>query len=299
MLKTNLLTVLASVFLFSFVLVSCESDTAPKEEQVIENDTTQDESESQRAAKVKKIFYTIPSPVEMAAMIKKSGAPFDKAKLNDVNNANNYTGAKAQALNLGIYGADLSYSSMFDQNQESIYFLSATQKLARDLGVEDAIDNKVIERMNNNTENRDSLLQIMSEAYWSLNGYLKKDGREEISGLVIAGGWVEGLHLACSHLTPDNEGLKERIAEQKYALKDLIALLKTYEGKEVLNSVVADLESVQAIFDGIKINKGKTETSQDESGTTVIGGSSSIEMSDEQLAEVAAKISEMRSQYIQ
>jgi hypothetical protein len=157
----------------------------------------------------------------------------------------------------------------------------------------------VYERMNNNMENRDSLLQIVSEAYWSLNGYLKKDGREEISALVIAGGWVEGLHLACSHLTPENLELKNRIAEQKYALKDLIALMKTYEDKEVLTTVIADLESVQSIFDGIKINKGKTETSQDESGTTVIGGSQSIEMSDERLAQVAAKISEMRSQYIQ
>ncbi|MCB0762633.1 MAG: hypothetical protein KDC12_13985 [Flavobacteriales bacterium] len=299
MLKTNLLTVLASVFLFSLLLVSCESDSGNHEEQVIDTNTTQDESESQRAAKVKKIFYTIPSPVEMAAIIKKSGASFDKAMLNDVNKANNYTGAKSQALNLGIYGADLSYSSMFDQNQEAIYFLSASQKLAKDLGVEDAIDGKIIERMNNNTENRDSLLQIMSEAYWSLNGYLKKDGREEISGLVIAGGWVEGLHLACSHLTPDNMELKKRIAEQKYALKDLISLLKSYEGKEILDSIVADLESVQEIFNGIKINKGKTETSQDESGTTVIGGKASIEMTDEQLAQVAAKISEMRAQYIQ
>jgi hypothetical protein len=299
MLKTNLLSLLASVFVFSLVLVSCESNDTSQEQQVIETDTQQDESESQRAAKVKKIFYTIPSPVEMASIIKKSGAPFDKSKLKDVNNANNYTGAKSQALNLGMYGADLSYASMFDQNQESIYYLSATQKLAKDLGVEDAIDNGVYERMNNNMENRDSLLQIVSEAYWSLNGYLKKDGREEISALVIAGGWVEGLHLACSHLTPENLELKNRIAEQKYALKDLIALMKTYEDKEVLTTVIADLESVQSIFDGIKINKGKTETSQDESGTTVIGGSQSIEMSDERLAQVAAKISEMRSQYIQ
>ncbi len=299
MLKTNLLSLLASVFVFSLVLVSCESNDTSQEQQVIETDTVQDESESQRAAKVKKIFYTIPSPVEMASIIKKSGAPFDKSKLNDVNNANKYTVAKSQALNLGMYGADLSYASMFDQNQESIYYLSATQKLAKDLGVEDAIDNQVYERMNNNMENRDSLLQIVSEAYWSLNGYLKKDGREEISALVIAGGWVEGLHLACSHLTPDNAELKKRIAEQKYALKDLIALMKTYEDKDVLTSVIADLESVQAIFDGIKINKGKTETSQDDSGITVIGGSQSIEMSDEQLAEVATKISKMRSQYTQ
>jgi hypothetical protein len=188
---------------------------------------------------------------------------------------------------------------MFDQNQESIYYLSAAQKLAKDLGVEDAIDHRVYQRINNNMDNRDSLLQVVSEAYWSLNGYLKEGGREEISALVIAGGWVEGLHLACKNVTPGNTELKQRIAEQKYALKDLIALLNTYGDKEVLTSVIQDLNEVQQIFNDAKTNAAKTETSKDKSGTIVIGGAKKVEMSDETLALVSAKIDAIRTKYIQ
>jgi hypothetical protein len=139
----------------------------------------------------------------------------------------------------------------------------------------------------------------VSEAYWSLNGYLKEGGREEISALVIAGGWVEGLHLACKNVTPGNTELKQRIAEQKYALKDLIALLNTYGDKEVLTSVIQDLNEVQQIFNDAKTNAAKTETSKDKSGTIVIGGAKKVEMSDETLALVSAKIDAIRTKYIQ
>ncbi len=252
-----------------------------------------------RASDVKQIFYTIPSPMEMASLIRKSGAAFDKEILNDVNKSGNYATSKEQAMNLGVYGADLSYTTMFDQQQESIYYLSAARGLAKDLGVEDAIDNKIIERVNDNRNNRDSLMHIVSDAYWSLNGYLKEGGREEVSALVIAGGWIEALYLASTHVSEGNDELKKRIAEQKYSLKDLINLLESYDNAEDLQEVLVDLKEIQGIFNSVEIKKGKTETSKDENGTMVIGGASTIDMPDETLQAIVAKIHEVRSKYIQ
>jgi tRNA splicing endonuclease len=188
---------------------------------------------------------------------------------------------------------------MFDQQQQSILYLSAARGLAKKLNVEDAIDNNIIERVNENRNNRDSLLTIVSDAYWSLNGYLKEGEREEVSALVIVGGWIEGLYLATSHATPDNEALNQRIAEQKYSLKDLIALVSSYENAEDLAPVKADLMEIQALFDQVEINKEKTETSKDESGTMVIGGASSTNVSDATMESIQAKIQEVRNQYIQ
>jgi uncharacterized protein YjgD (DUF1641 family) len=236
--------------------------------------------------------------MEMVSLIKKSGASFDKSNLNAVENSNNYTTTKSQAINLGVYGADLSYASMFDQNQESIFYLSAAQKLAKSLGVERAIGDEIISRINTNKDNRDSLLAIVSEAYWSLNGYLKEGDREAVSALVIAGGWVEGLYLASQHMTDDNTELKQRIAEQKYSLKDLIDLLNSYPD-DVLTSVREDLAAIEAVYNAVDINKEKTETSTDETGTMVIGGESSVTIDDETLANVVAKVTEIRNKYIQ
>lgn len=267
-------------------------------EEISVNDQA-DTLSDKRASAVKQIFYTIPSPMEMASLIRKSGVAFDKDILNDVNKSGNYATPKEQALNLGVYGADLSYTTMFDQQQESIYYLSAARGLAKDLGVEDAIDNKIIERVNDNRDNRDSLMHIVSDAYWSLNGYLKEGGREEVSALVIAGGWIEGLYLATTHVSDDNAELKQRIAEQKYSLKDLIKLLESYDNAEELSEVLADLKEIQGIFNSVEIKKAKTETSKDENGTMVIGGASTVEMPDETLQAVVSKINEVRSKYIQ
>jgi uncharacterized protein YjgD (DUF1641 family) len=277
---------------------ACESDESSGTSEDINLTEGQDTSAVQRREKVKHILYTIPSPMEMVSLIKKSGASFDKSNLNAVENSNNYTTTKSQAINLGVYGADLSYASMFDQNQESIFYLSAAQKLAKSLGVERAIGDEIISRINTNKDNRDSLLAIVSEAYWSLNGYLKEGDREAVSALVIAGGWVEGLYLASQHMTDDNTELKQRIAEQKYSLKDLIDLLNSYPD-DALTSVREDLAAIEAVYNAVDINKEKTETSTDETGTMVIGGESSVTIDDETLANVVAKVTEIRNKYIQ
>ncbi|MGB0422691.1 MAG: hypothetical protein ACPGED_00140 [Flavobacteriales bacterium] len=283
-------------------LSSCGEETANSNgdhgNDDIQVQETTDQSSTQRVEAVKQIFNTIPSPIEMASLIRKSGADFDNSILNSTDNADNYTSVRQQALNLGVYGADLSYASMFEQQQQSIYYLSAARGLAKQLGVEDAINNDLIERVNDNRNNKDSLLRIVADAYYSLNGYLKESDREQVSALVIAGGWIEALHLATTHVTPDNQKLKERIAEQKYSLKDLITLLETYEGAPELGNVITDLKGIQEVFNLVEIKKGKTETSRDNSGKMVIGGASSITMSDETLEAIKMKIQDVRSSYI-
>lgn len=292
------LAVLCTVLSLSSCGEETANSTVDKSNSDIQVQETTDQNSTQRVEAVKQIFNTIPSPIEMASLIRKSGADFDNSILNSTDNADNYTSVRQQALNLGVYGADLSYASMFEQQQQSIYYLSAARGLAKQLGVEDAINNDLIERVNDNRANKDSLLRIVADAYYSLNGYLKESDREQVSALVIAGGWVEALHLATTHVTPDNTKLKERIAEQKYSLKDLITLLETYEGAPELGNVITDLKGIQKVFDLVEIKKGKTETSRDNSGKMVIGGASSITMSDETLEAIKMKIQDVRSSYI-
>lgn len=279
---------------------SCDSDPATDstpEEVAVDNTSTEEQDE--RDETVKKIIYSIPSPVEMASLLQKSGVTFDASILNSTDNADNYTTAKSQALNMGIYGADLRYTSMYEQDQESLYYVAVAKKLASELGVEDALDDKVYQRLNDNKDNRDSLLMIVSDSYRMLNRYLKENDREEISALVIAGGWVEGLYIACASYTPGNEQLGKRIAEQKYVLNDLMGLISTYGDSETLSDITADLEGLKESFTAVELSKGKTETFTDESGTMIIGGESSYSISEEAVADITAKVNEIRSKYIQ
>jgi hypothetical protein len=299
MYKNFYFTLFALLFGSTFLFNSCASDEGgdtPEEVTVVESNT---EEQDARDDKDKKIIYSIPSPVEMASLLQKSGVEFDGSILNDHKNANKYATAKSQALNLGIYGGDLRYTSMFDQDQASLYYVAAAKKLSKELGVEDALDDNILNRLHQNSENRDSLLTLVSESYRMLNLYLKENDREEISALVVAGGWVEGLYIACKHYTPGNEQLAKRIAEQKYVLSDLLSLLSTYEEKEILSDIIADLNALMGSYETVELKKGKTETSTDDNGIMVIGGSSSYSITPEDVATISAKIESIRANYIQ
>lgn len=300
--KLTVFTLMVSFAMAGVSIISCgnASETENQADQGAEV-TMQDlegAAVSTRTETIKKIFYTIPAPMEMASLIQASGADFDNDVLNPVDRVNTYMTRKQKALNLGVYGADLSYTTMFERSKESLYYLSAVRQLADQLGASNIINDNLITRVEANKEVKDSLISIVSDTFWSLNAKFKEDGMEDVSALVIAGGWIEALHLATSHVE-GNDQLRQRVAEQKYSLDDLVKLIGTYDNQENLADVKADLERMQTIFAEVQIIKGKTETSKDDSGTMVIGGAKQVTMSDETLQKVITATQEVRAKYIQ
>jgi DNA-directed RNA polymerase subunit F len=287
-----------TLFAFGFVAVlsSCETGGSNSNTQAVKPNL--DSLELAKQEELKKIFFSIPAPMEMAALIKDAGFKFDPAALNNVENASKYTGEVKQAVNLGVYGADLSYSSMFDEKQKSVDYLAAAQKLARQMGVDDALKNDMLERLQTNQDSRDSLLAIVSEAYTDLNGYLKENNRVEISALVISGGWIEALYLSTKY-SAGNDQIKKRIAEQKYSLDELLKYFDKFGEIESLKEMKADLISLQKLYgEATTTAPGATTTSKDAKGTVVIGNSASVSLSDETLKKIETLVTQIRSKYI-
>lgn len=287
---------LMAAFTFSALLMSCGDDPAKT--------TTQppvtaklDSTEDARLKELQKIFFSIPSPMEMASLIKEKGYKFDSGKLNAVENVDKYTGEARQAINLGIYGADLSYAAMFDEKQVTMNYFAAAQKLARQMGVDGALTGELIERLQKNQENRDSLLNIVSEAYADLNGYLKENERIEISALLVAGGWLEALHLSAVYAADGNAEMRQRIAEQKYALNNLVDYYAKFGDKPSLKEMGEDLRALQTIYNQAAKTDGKTTATKGADGVVVIGSSSSVTISDETLKAITTKAQELRSKY--
>lgn len=288
------LRLLLAAFSLAFFFASCETGGTGTGEL-----TGQDDTSMSKTGSVKKIIYSIPPPMEMASLIRDAGAEFDKSILNSTDKAKSYTGESKLALNLGVYGCALSYASIFDRKQEAMNYFAAAQELAGKLGVEDVLQSDIPTRLKNNEDNRDSLLNIVSETYADLNIYLKEGGREEISALVIAGGWVEGLHLATYYAgLTGNADIKQRVAEQKLSLGELIKLLGSYPTRPDLAEILNDLNQLKALFDEAQTSSAKTTSEKDASGTVVIGGGSSIAISDETLKKISTRIAEMRTKYI-
>src|ERR1035437_972928 len=67
-------------------------------------------------------LFSIPSPLQTAMLIQKTGSPYDKSILNTKENMNQYATDFSKALNLGIYGADLGYVNMYNKTQDAISY---------------------------------------------------------------------------------------------------------------------------------------------------------------------------------
>lgn len=294
---TKTLRLFIAVAVAGIGLASCENPSGstgttqpPVKEQL-------DSAEKARRQELQKIFFSIPSPVEMASLIKDKGYSFDANMLNKTDNVSKYTGEVKQAVNLGIYGADLSYAAIFDEKQVTMNYFAGAQKLASQLGIENVLTGELIERLEKNQESRDSLLNIVSDAYADLNGYLKENDRSEVAALVVAGGWIEALYLSIGYAKDNNPDIRKRIAEQKYALTNLTDYFAKFGNKESLKEMKADLEAMKAIYNNSQESKGKTSQSKDASGTVVLGSTTNITISDETLKAIETKVTELRNKY--
>ncbi len=256
-----------------------------------------DSAEVARMKELEKIFFSIPSPVEMSSLIKQNGYQFDQGKLVPTANLDKYTGETRQAVMLGIYGADLSYAAIFEQKQLTTEYFAAAQKLAGQMDADGTITPELLERLEKNQENRDSMLHIISEAYSDLNGYLKEKDRVEVSAMVVAGGWLEALYLSTQYSGDGNTAMRQRIAEQKYSLNNLMSYLDKFGDKPSLQELKADLARLQEAYAAVSENKGKTSTSKDESGKMVIGTTTTIAMDDASLSKIATLAGEIRTKY--
>jgi hypothetical protein len=280
----------------TILLASCVESTDKK--------TTQppvqaqlDSAEVARMKELEKIFFSIPSPVEMSSLIKQNGYQFEQGKLVATANVDKYTGEARQAVMLGIYGADLSYTAIFEQKQLTTEYFAAAQKLARQMDADGTITPELLERLEKNQESRDSMLHIISEAYSDLNGYLKEKDRVEVSAMVVAGGWLEALYLSTQYSGDGNSAMRQRIAEQKYSLNNLMSYLEKFGDKPSLQELKADLKRLQDAYSTVSENKGKTSTSKDESGKMVIGTTATIAMDDASLSKIATLAGEIRTKY--
>ena len=192
MLQNSKLNLFIYCIVVSFGISSCSDSVSEKNDQGVSSE----EVLQHNIEETKALFYSLPSPIETASILQKTGAEYDATILNPVVNVNKYELASTKAINLGIYGSDLSYASVFDQTQEVMFYISSCKKLADGLGLSNAFDAKTMSRMEENINDKDSLLHLISDSYWMADAYLEENERSNLSALIISGGWVEGLYIA-------------------------------------------------------------------------------------------------------
>jgi hypothetical protein len=249
-----------------------------------------------------KIFYTLPSPLESAMLIKSAGALFDDNLLNAIENTNKYNTNKSMALNLGIYTCDLSFASLYDQTQLIINYMNAAKKMADGLGILDAIDQEDIDKLEENIHNTDVIMDIVSQTYLNSNSYLEDNGQPAVAAMVLTGGWLEGLYISTQLIDmKDFNGNKlvGRIIDQKLSVGILIDLLETSKGHPAIDELITQVKKVKVIFDKITLKTSPVRPEYDQaSNVTVLKSEVQSDLTPEVFKELSAAVSEIRSNLI-
>lgn len=277
------------------VLTSCGGETeAPQEnkEEVVEEVVEEVKNES---------YYQIPSPDEMFGFIKESGLKYNGSALNPIQNANSYTDPKVQALNFGVYSADLAYTAAFEEYQESIKYFGSIQKLADQIGLSSAFDKSLVERIQNNLDNADSLVAITNTSYFSVVDYLEQNEQGDKLGLVASAGWLETVYIVANTANySKDKAAVERLADQKLTMDNLILYLEKYSDNADVNEVLGwfkELEQVFAQLDEEETGNG-ISLKKKEGGKMVLGGGSKIKISEAQFNAIKEKVTEIRNNIV-
>lgn len=287
------------------MLCGCGSGNKTEEQAFLDGlDTTKTAEPTISEEVIGSILETIPSPLEISSLLKESGKKYNASYLNSPDNLSKYNSNYKKALNLGIYGTDLGYTNIYEQNQDGVKYMGSIKELADGLNIGQFFDVETIGRLATNSKNLDSLLLITTQNFNSINHYLQTQSRANLSVLLLTGGWLEALHIICevSEAHPDNRQLQETIGEQKIILENIMLLISFYKDTdENMASLLADIQQLKDAFDKITITYTyKESTFEVVDGVMVIkdNSTSTINITEEDVKNIHKLTESIRTKII-
>lgn len=221
------------------------------------------EAESKIIEEIDKVVHELPPPSEVPYMLQATGADFNPALPNPVENASKYMNSMDKsALNLGGYATDIGYLTSNDKTQEALKYMEVCQKLADKVGISSAFDLDMMERFEKNLGNKDSLSNLINIAITMAEDKLEDSDKLNMVAMILSGSYIEGLYLSVmvidtypnDLLSEDSrnlilEPLMRVIIDQEKSLIDIIALLKDIEQDEIIANIIAEFSILRILYD--------------------------------------------------
>ena len=292
------------IYLFIALVVagSCKSGGAGKDASLEIPDSVLNMGIEISEEVMQDIVQNISSPVEMAAMIKELGVPYSNRYISPTDRVGNLTTSYQQALNLGIYAADLGYLNMNNKTSDVIDYLTAIKTLSDAIKVGQFFDFTTLKRLATNSKNLDSLMYISVHSFNEMDKYLHSNNRTNLSALIVTGVWIEGLYLGTQvyEISP-NQQLAERIGEQKLTLDQLVLILDKYQQDKQYANLLVELGKIKDLFQAvnIRIEIGEPEMVEENGMLIIVQHDKSIvEISPELLKSIIETTEQVRNRLI-
>lgn len=248
--KSYLYHALMAVIIVAFTVASSGCKQSKKEE---EKAKTEKEAISKEEIKkdIEEVVYPLPSTFEITKTLNEIGASFIISLSNETENADNYVTEEKQALNLGVYSADLSYATTYNMKQYTMSYMDVSKKLIKELGITGAYKPEFVKEVKNNLDQKRKLTKLITNSFYDTYEYMNKNGKEELSLLVVSGSWIEAMYITThiSENTYHNKKIVDLIADQESTLKKLLNILEPYKSRESIKNIIDQLKPIKKVYD--------------------------------------------------
>src|SRR5690606_16298276 len=170
---------------------------------------------------------------------------------------------------------DIGYLTSYEKTQEAIDYLNACKSLADYLGIIGTFDIDVLKRFEANIANKDSLASLLDESIKQTEKFLKDDTRNKQAALVVAGSFVEGLHISTGLVNSYPKDLLptdarnviltpviQVILNQQKSVSELLKMLSAIEQTDPVSGMVRDLKELEAAYAALNIERSEEHTSE-------------------------------------
>jgi hypothetical protein len=203
--------------------------------------------------KISENVYPLPTSAEVIKMLSELEVGYQFGISNPVENSSKYISSTSRAINMGVFGADLSYCTIYNINQEVINYLNAIRTLANELNMSKIYDETLYEKIKQNFDNKDELVKLLTDAFNETYTYLSENEQQSLALLVVGGAWVEGMYLTCnvSEAAYQVAGISKNLIEQKKSFDLYLEITKPYETDPVLSDFLKKLDPIKKVYEGM------------------------------------------------
>jgi len=197
--------------------------------------------------------YAVPTSYDITKYIYQAGAPYILSLSNGPEKAGEYITQRDKVLNLGVYAADLCYATTYMMKQGTMNYLEASKILIEDLGISTTFNITYAERIEQNIDDRDSLIAVVTESFDDTWNYLVENQQDVLARLVVCGSWIEGVYITTNVALKaiDNTAFLEALAKQKKSLNELVVLLEAVKDVPEVSDLYKGLSDIQEFYEGV------------------------------------------------
>lgn len=256
------------IIYFFLSLVFIASSCQTKNENDSEDTKEFDNKTEAISTEIKSTVPTLPAPDEFAAKLQATGADYMLTIINSPENAAAYMEGtnEKKAVTLGIYMANLAYTTAYNESADSKKLIDAIIELSSSLGIERSIMSGIAERYAN-TEEASDVESYVNEMSSKAHETLRTSGRHRLAAIAYAGFYIEGLHMALGIIRnyPNDLGddLRQQLMVPLYhailSQNKNVEAIKTYLGENIEGventPYFNDLNKMQKIYSEIDYKK--------------------------------------------